>query len=213
MSAAAIRLHLNRCHYPVRGLGYGKRVGIWFQGCSIHCPGCIVPETWNASAQYEVALLPLLRALLPWLEDCEGVTISGGEPFDQPQALLALLVSIRELIKGDILVYSGYSYRRLLKKHADLLGKADALISGPFVASRRHPDPTLIGSTNQRLHLFTALARARYANWTAFPRAIGIAAADDGLELAGLLRPNDLTQLATSLTGAGWKATLTHVEV
>jgi anaerobic ribonucleoside-triphosphate reductase activating protein len=213
MRAAELPINLGRCHYPVRGLGYGRRVGIWLQGCSIHCPGCVVPESWHATPQHEVSLLRLLESLLPWLTDCEGVTLSGGEPFDQPEALLAIIVALRQLIDGDILVYSGYPYRRLVARHAEILQRVDVLASEPFVASRRHDSPTLVGSTNQRVHLLTPLARRRYHNWAQFPPTVGVAVAAEAVEMAGILRPGDLTRLATALTDSGREARLTHAEI
>ncbi|HAU1321526.1 TPA: radical SAM protein, partial [Legionella pneumophila] len=40
-------IYISRVHFPVTTLGPGHRIGIWFQGCSIRCPGCISTDTWN----------------------------------------------------------------------------------------------------------------------------------------------------------------------
>ena len=100
-------LNLSRLHYPVTTLGPGRRVGIWFQGCSIRCPGCVSVDTW-AAGQGGTTVSAVLAAVSPWLVTADGVTISGGEPFDQVDALLALLRGLRSAGAEDILVYSGY---------------------------------------------------------------------------------------------------------
>lgn len=86
---------LNKAHYPVTALGPGRRIGLWLQGCALSCPGYVSRDTW---AFAEDRSLPL-PALLSWCQDVaslglDGVTISGGEPFAQPEALLALLEAI-----------------------------------------------------------------------------------------------------------------------
>ena len=47
-SAQATTLRIDSLQWPVTVLGYGARIGIWFQGCSIGCPGCCAKHTWNA---------------------------------------------------------------------------------------------------------------------------------------------------------------------
>ena len=85
---------ISRVHFPITTLGPGKRLGIWMQGCSIHCPGCISADTW-AVGKGVIELEHLLTSIESWLPNADGVTISGGEPFDQFQPLLALLQSLR----------------------------------------------------------------------------------------------------------------------
>ena len=86
-------------------LGYGRRVGIWFQGCSIRCPGCISRDTWEFSEETSMALELFMASIGPWLSRADGVTISGGEPFDQPEALAAVIEELHRRQAGDILVY------------------------------------------------------------------------------------------------------------
>ena len=51
--------------------------------------------------------------IYPWLEEADGITISGGEPFDQPEALIHLLAQIRSKTSIDILVYSGHPFEKI----------------------------------------------------------------------------------------------------
>jgi anaerobic ribonucleoside-triphosphate reductase activating protein len=87
-----MKIRLNKAHFPVTTLGPGQRIGLWVQGCHIQCPGCLSRDTWESDPAREVELelvLAWCRYVAP--EGCGGVTISGGEPFEQPAALAALL--------------------------------------------------------------------------------------------------------------------------
>ena len=212
MNAEEIRLNLSHCQYPTRGLGYGRRVGIWLQGCSIHCPGCIVPETWETAPKHNVTLPWLLNELLEWLNEADGVTISGGEPFDQPLALLSLVSALRTLCFGDILVYSGYPWRKLETEHNAVVRRVDVVASEPFVAAR-HTGMPLVGSANQQVHLLTDLARERYTDWHHFDHEIGICERDGVIYMTGILRPGELTQIAEDLSRRNWKARVTHATI
>ena len=43
-----MKIAINKAHFPVTVLGPGRRIGIWLQGCSIHCKGCVSQDTWAA---------------------------------------------------------------------------------------------------------------------------------------------------------------------
>src|SRR5215218_593389 len=93
--ARGTTIQLNKAHWPVTVLGPGRRIGLWMQGCSIHCPGCVSQDTWPADPATAITV----DALVDWCRTTtgsalDGVTISGGEPFDQPDALLRLLVAL-----------------------------------------------------------------------------------------------------------------------
>jgi anaerobic ribonucleoside-triphosphate reductase activating protein len=125
------RLSLSKLHFPITALGPGRRIGIWVQGCSIRCAGCMSRDTW-AFSEGDEPVDALLNRMAPWLTEADGVTISGGEPFDQPHGLLTLLSALSERFDGDVLVYSGYRFEVLEARHGDALALIDALISEPF---------------------------------------------------------------------------------
>ncbi|MBI3146895.1 MAG: radical SAM protein [Betaproteobacteria bacterium] len=163
-----MRIALNKAHFPVTVLGPGRRLGLWLQGCSIHCPNCVSQDTWPFDRGRETTV----AAILTWArkvsgDQLDGVTISGGEPFDQPKALGALLAALshwRESIGGDfdVLAYSGYALSRLQEKHPRLLAQLDALIPEPYVDTlpRTH---LWRGSANQPLIPLSPRGKARYA--------------------------------------------------
>ena len=200
-----MRIAISRVHFPVTTLGPGRRLGIWFQGCSIRCPGCISADTWAAD-RGGLELAELFGRIEAWLEQAEGITISGGEPFDQADALGALLRGLRERVAADILVYSGYAFERLERPLAALEGLIDALITDPFVldAPQRLP---IRGSDNQRLHRLTALGRSRFADYDEpglEGGAFDVMFDEDGtVWLAGIPRRGDFERLRAELGRQG----------
>lgn len=204
-------MFLSRIHFPVTALGYGRRIGIWFQGCSIRCAECISADTW-ATGRGETSVASVLDSIGPWLAVADGVTVSGGEPFDQPDALEALLGAIRSQVPGDVLVYSGYPHEKLAERLDDWRGLIDVLISDPYVA---HAGQTLAlrGSDNQRMHLLTPIGRSRYR---ALQRAklgnqsqptLDVHFDDNGdVWIAGIPRPRDIRRLRSILHQEGFSA-------
>ncbi|MBC2656291.1 radical SAM protein [Pseudomonas sp. MSSRFD41] len=201
-----MQLSLSRVHFPVTTLGPGRRLGIWFQGCSIRCPGCISADTWGPG-QRRLDIDQLLTQLAPWLREADGITLSGGEPFDQFEALLLLLQGLRRLSPVDILVYSGYPLERLQPQLRKAEGLIDGLISDPY-EERLEQSLALRGSDNQRLTLLTPLGHARLASYER-----PLEAADKALDLmfdvngsvwmAGIPRRDDLLHLRDLLQEQG----------
>jgi len=105
----------------------------------------------------------LLAEISGWLEECDGVTISGGEPFDQPDALAELLAGIRESA-ATVLVYSGYAFERLQDLAIIGSGLVEALISDPFRLEESQTK-ALRGSDNQRLHHLTAKGHEAFGSF------------------------------------------------
>ena len=162
----ATTLQLFSLAYPVTALGPGNRLVLWVAGCGRGCEDCISPEMQPYDAGKPVPVPVLLRHVLGIESPLDGMTVSGGEPFDQAAPLAELLAALhRERPTWDVIVYSGYSREDLQPDrtdptdHARLLDQVDILIDGPFIRSipRRHP---LTGSGNQRVWCLTDRARA-----------------------------------------------------
>lgn len=173
MKPANAHLQLNKAHFPVTVLGPGRRIGLWLQGCSIGCKGCVSVDTWERDPQRTVAI----ASLLIWCKQVaasgfDGVTISGGEPFDQPEGLWHLLQALRlwrsqARLDFDILCYSGYPLKTLQQRHARLLALLDALVPEPFIDSQ--PGALWRGSANQPLLPLSPLGQQRYAVFVGAP--------------------------------------------
>lgn len=215
-----MKIMLNKTHFPVTSLGHGRRIGIWFQGCSIGCRGCISKDTWTAGPAHQTtvqALLGLCDALAP--EDIDGVTISGGEPFEQPGPLSLLLRGLasrrdRQAVPLDLLVYSGLPMSRLQRCFPEILSQVDAVISEPFVAAKA-PGARWQGSSNQSLTTFSDLGRARYGQEhdQAGASRIQISLDDESIWLIGVPGPSDLEAIERAARkrglhweGASWRA-------
>lgn len=201
-----MELSLSRAHFPVTTLGPGRRLGIWFQGCSIRCAGCISADTWGAGHR-RIALPQLLADIQPWLKEAEGITISGGEPFEQFDALLHLLRELRQRSRADILVYSGYSLEHLEPRLREADGLIDALISDPY-QQQHNQSKALRGSDNQRLSLLTDLGKTRLAEYErplqADDKALDLMFDDDGsIWMAGIPQRDDLLRLRDLLKDQG----------
>lgn len=201
-----MNLSLSRVHFPVTTLGPGRRLGIWFQGCSIRCPGCISADTWGPGLR-RLSPAQLLEQITPWLHEAEGITISGGEPFDQFDALISLLQGLRRLSQVDILVYSGYSLEQLDDQLNQASGLIDALISDPYDEAVSQ-SMALRGSDNQRLNLLTPLGRTRLGDYERplMPndKALDLMFDETGnVWMAGIPRRGDLLRLRDLLHDQG----------
>jgi anaerobic ribonucleoside-triphosphate reductase activating protein len=151
--------------YPVTALGPGQRVVLWVAGCSRGCAECISPEMQPLEAGRAVSVERLVEHVLRVYPALDGITISGGEPFDQAQALAAFLHVLRaQRPAWTTLVYSGYRIEEIRGDavQSALLGAIDVLIDGPY----RHDIPRvhpLTGSGNQRVHCVTPAGEAMRA--------------------------------------------------
>jgi anaerobic ribonucleoside-triphosphate reductase activating protein len=144
-----LKVAISRIHYPVTSLGPGKRVAIWFQGCSIRCEGCISTDTWDASKN-TVDISEVIDLLDSWLPKSDGITITGGEPFDQPEQLHQILQHCRNFSHLTTFIYSGYSLESLSQQLKPMEGLIDLLMADPLDISQPQNQP-LRGSDNQRL--------------------------------------------------------------
>lgn len=161
-------IQVNKAHFPVTVLGPGRRIGIWLQGCRIRCKGCVSMDTWEPDPRRAMPV----QALLEWCRSTtsnklDGITISGGEPFDQPGALRTLLQAFhawrrQSELDFDLLCYSGYPLKTLQRKHKALLALLDAVIPEPY-ANGLPLGKCWRGSANQPLVPLTERGSTRYA--------------------------------------------------
>jgi anaerobic ribonucleoside-triphosphate reductase activating protein len=133
--------------------GPGFRYVLFVQGCPHRCKGCHNPESWDFDSGYEMTTKEVFRDIRknPYLQ---GVTFSGGEPFEQADALLELGLMIKEAGMG-LMSYSGYTIEQLEAKHDEatdkLLDILDILVDGPYIEAERNLTLIYRGSENQRV--------------------------------------------------------------
>jgi anaerobic ribonucleoside-triphosphate reductase activating protein len=149
VATVAVSRVLDRCEV----LGPGVRAVIWVQGCPLRCSGCIAPEMLSFAAG-TVRTVAGLTSWLCSLDEVEGVTLSGGEPFAQAEPLALLLDEVRAVRPHfTAMSYSGFTLaalRRGTPAQRALLSRLDLLIDGPYQPAR-HGDLRWRGSSNQRL--------------------------------------------------------------
>jgi anaerobic ribonucleoside-triphosphate reductase activating protein len=205
-------LRVSRLHYPVTALGFGRRLGIWTQGCPLACSGCMAQETWDPAGGFELTTAALVDHWRAAASDgAEGITISGGEPLTQPAALTDLLSALhRERASTDseidILLYTGYDEHELDPQQRAAADLADVVVTGRYQAGAA---TTLIwrGSANQIMHLQSRLGRRRYGPFLDHHPArapIQLFAAPDGaVRIIGVPRPGGLRALEKGYRDAG----------
>ena len=217
-----MKIAINKAHFPVTVLGPGRRIGLWLQGCTIRCKGCVSQDTWANDPGKEITI----ARLISWCKEVsahqlDGITISGGEPFDQPKALGALLDALHQWRRSqslafDILCYSGYPQATLEKRHARLLAKLDALIPEPY-ADALPLTHLWRGSANQKLLPLSTRGEALYRPYIdtaaeAFGKRIQIQLDGDRLWSIGIPARGDMVALETlaqerglSLSNVSWR--------
>ena len=133
--------------------GPGLRYSVFTQGCPHHCPGCHNPESHDFAGGRLTDTAELIRVMQrnPLLD---GLTLSGGEPFCQPEACREL-ADAAHAARLNVWCYTGYTWDALLAE-ADparlaLLHSVDVLVDGPFLLAQRSLELKFCGSRNQRL--------------------------------------------------------------
>ncbi len=135
--------------------GPGFRLAVFTQGCPHDCPGCHNPETHAFDGGRLESTDRIVKTMTenPLLD---GITLTGGDPFCQPEAC-AVLAREAKRLGLNVWAYSGWTYEQLLKKAetepqiAGLLSAVDVLVDGPFLLSQRTLEMRFRGSKNQRL--------------------------------------------------------------
>lgn len=161
MAADAHTLLVDRFQERTRVLGPGLRAVVWFHGCTRNCPGCVAAEM-NASTDFQTCTPGELAERVRAVTDIEGLTISGGEPFQQnPVAMRSFLEQIRTHSSLSVMLYTGYRLGELRKdpERAHLLELLDILVDGPYREDLDHGE-LWRGSSNQHIHVLTPRYRA-----------------------------------------------------
>ena len=149
-------VHVHAREPRSRANGPGCRFVIWFQGCSLGCAGCFNPNTHTPESGERHTVGSLLTDIVAQGPAIEGITLSGGEPMEQPDAALALVRAVRAKTELSILMFSGYAIDeiRAMQTGPETLDHMDVLIDGRYEAPQRL-GRGLRGSHNQHIHLLT----------------------------------------------------------
>ena len=128
---------------------------VFTQGCPHHCPGCHNPQT-HAFDGGELKQTEDLLEQLGKNPLVRGLTLSGGEPLAQTEAVLQLTKGAKAMQK-DVILYTGYTWEQVLEKQKkedalkELLDQLWLVIEGPFLEAQKNLALPFRGSTNQRV--------------------------------------------------------------
>ena len=138
----------------IRTLQNEKWLSIWLWGCHLNCPGCAnlpckAPD-YKRTEQFRV----FVKKLTKYSRNItiKGLIVSGGEPFEQPEVLLAL-IRLAKQNQWYTIVYTGYVLKEISKKHSTLLKHINVLVDGLFMESKKIHH-AFYGSKNQKMHIF-----------------------------------------------------------
>lgn len=161
--------------------GPGIRFTVFLQGCSHRCQGCHNPQTHDPAGGSNISVSEIL-ARLNNAADIDGVTLSGGEPFEQVSPAAFLAKKINEL-GYNLVIYSGYTFEELSGKAIhdqgvrSLLQAGNILVDGPFILAEKDLTLAFRGSRNQRLiDLPQSLQEGKPVLWNNFLSDTGSAA-------------------------------------
>ena len=133
--------------------GPGFRFVCFVQGCPHRCPGCHNPDSHDPAGGRELSVGEAAGELLK-NPLTDGLTLSGGEPFAQPEDCLAL-ARIAHAHGLNVWGYSGWTFEYLRDQGTQaqkaLLAELDVLVDGPFLLAERTLDLPWRGSGNQRV--------------------------------------------------------------
>ncbi|MCL2200262.1 MAG: pyruvate formate-lyase-activating protein [Defluviitaleaceae bacterium] len=166
--------------------GPGIRTVIFLSGCSLRCLYCHNPDTWFSIRGNKKTVAEVLEEVLKYRSYYKfsggGITISGGEPADQPFFLKELLLACRENSIHTVLDTSGFATEDIAEEilpYVDLL-MLDFKAFDPLLYKK------LTKSNVKRPKLtLSAAKRINIPTWIRFVLVPGLT--DD---------PNDLRQMA-----------------
>ena len=149
-------MRIHKITYPDVNNGLGCRATVWVSGCSHHCKGCHNKETWSFNCGkvfdegYKEKLFEILS--LPYMK---GLTLSGGDPLDSYEDVLALTKEVREKFGNtkDIWLYTGYTMEEINKNgFSEILEYIDFVVDGRYEEKQRDVTLAFRGSVNQCIY-------------------------------------------------------------
>ena len=159
-------MYIARILYPVKVLGPGNRIGIWFAGCHHKCKGCSNPELWKVDEKYFVTIEQVEKLIrtVAVEHEIDGFTITGGDPVEQAVELTNLLMRVAD-ISQDVILYTGYQREELTSEaQMKLLERVSVLIDGEY-KEELNDGVFLRGSSNQIVHILSEQYRDKYEKY------------------------------------------------
>jgi anaerobic ribonucleoside-triphosphate reductase activating protein len=165
--------------------GPGKRFVIWVQGCSLDCPGCFNPQSHPQQKGYQTTPEYVLNQIQNIQDSIEGITISGGEPFQQILPLEKICRLVKQNTSLGVILFTGYSKPELerMPKYSSIFPNTDLIISGRFMLNQRIAQG-LIGSANKEF-IFNG-TRYHKSQFENIPESEVLIQADGEIKISGI---------------------------
>jgi anaerobic ribonucleoside-triphosphate reductase activating protein len=171
-----------------RTLGPGQRFAIWVQGCCFSCRNCISPD-WVPVKEAMLVQPEKLANLILSTPGTQGITISGGEPMLQAEALLELLVLLKQQQDLSIICFTGFTLEQLRTKYDPsingFLQIIDVLIDGQYIPEL-NDNQGWRGSSNQVVHFLSPRYQAEASLFLERKRNIEIHLRNDCALMVGI---------------------------
>lgn len=130
--------------------GPGLRTSIYLAGCNHRCPGCHNPGSWDPQGGEERTLDELMQVIA---YNEAPVTLSGGDPLQQPEGVRQLVHRIKQELGYNVWCYTGYTWQEISSTPVllDAVREMDVVVDGPFVQAQHELGLRFRGSSNQRM--------------------------------------------------------------
>ena len=133
--------------------GPGLRFVIWVQGCTLVCKGCWNTQFWPRKGGHDRTVESLVEQITK-TEEIEGITILGGEPLEQAEAVHELILQVKEA-GLSVFLYSGFEHHELNDTQQACVNASDIVVLGRYVEDKRDMNLRWRGSSNQILEFPT----------------------------------------------------------
>ena len=165
-----LNIYSGNFHSTTAGLSpTGERVELFLAGCKMAreghpCPGCFNKDLWSDKERHLQETDEIINYIIS-MTDNRYITIVGGEPLDQHDALVELCKKLK-LNKFHICLITHYTMEEIIKMEINnpfkILNFCNLIIDGKYDSSKRVFDTNetpgihhVIGSSNQRMWWYT----------------------------------------------------------
>ncbi len=199
---------LNKIQYPVYNLGEGKRIGIWVQGCNLGCKGCVNKTLWSSTGGKSISVVDVFNWVVEKQNEFDGITISGGEPFQQYEQLVSFLHLVKTRTSLNVHCFSGYYLNELQEQFPDklFLKYIDTLVDGRYI-EEQHENSNLKGSANQSIYKVIEAVPVKQNKSRASKKWSLNVSSENEIYMAGIPKKNELKTLCNELAEVGIQKT------
>lgn len=148
----AMAIQVGQLEHNCSIYGPHQRTVVWTQGCTLGCKGCWNQDLWTSLGGAAMDVKQIVQDAIEAGD--EGLTILGGEPLQQPQATLALILEAQQHDLG-IFLYTGYDFDELEGDALTCYEASDIVVAGRYIESERNTELRWRGSSNQTVEFRT----------------------------------------------------------